>query len=36
MRQNGTQVGVRIFRMAGAEPQLAVFDVTATIDALPA
>ena len=32
MRQSGTQVGVRVFRMAGAEPQLAVFDVAATID----
>ena len=36
MRQSGTQIGVRLFRMAHAEPQLTVFDVAATIEPPPA
>jgi hypothetical protein len=32
MRQSGTQIGVRVFRMAQAEAQLTVFDVAATIE----
>ena len=36
MRQSGTPAGVRMFRLAGVEPQLTVFDVAATIEASPA
>lgn len=33
MRQSGTPAGVLMFRAAGAEPTLAVFEVAATITA---
>jgi heme-degrading monooxygenase HmoA len=33
MRQTGTPAGVLMFRAAGAEPTLTVFDVAATIEA---
>ena|SRR5689334_682483 len=36
MRQAGTPAGVLMFRAAGAEPTLSVYDVVATIDAPPA
>jgi hypothetical protein len=37
MRQStATPAGVLMFRAAGAEPTLSVFDVTATIEAAPA
>lgn len=32
MRTAGTSAGVRMFRLAGTEPTLTVFDVAATID----
>ena len=32
MRQTGTPAGVRMFRAAGAEPTLSIFDVQATIE----
>jgi heme-degrading monooxygenase HmoA len=33
MRQAGTPAGVLMFRAAGAEPSLSIFDVAATIEA---
>ena len=36
MRQAGTPAGVLMFRAAGAEPSLSVYDVSATIEAPPA
>lgn len=33
MRQSGTPAGVLMFRAAGAEPLLGIFDVAATIEA---
>jgi hypothetical protein len=36
MRQTGTPAGVLMFRAAGAEPSLNVYDVAATIEAPPA
>jgi len=36
MRQAGTPAGVLMFRAAGAEPSLAIYDVAATIEAPPA
>lgn len=33
MRQTGTPAGVLMFRAAGAEPSLAIFEVAATIEA---
>jgi quinol monooxygenase YgiN len=36
MRQAGTPAGVLMFRAAGAEPSLSLYDVTATIEAPPA
>ena len=36
MRQTGTPAGVLMFRSAGAEPSLTVYDVAATIEAPPA
>jgi quinol monooxygenase YgiN len=36
MRQVGTPAGVLMFRAAGAEPTLSVYDVTFTIEAPPA
>ena len=36
MRQAGTPAGVLMFRVAGAEPSLAIYDVAATIEAPPA
>ena len=33
MRQAGTPAGVLMFRAAGAEPTLSIYDVTATIEA---
>lgn len=36
MRQAGTPAGVRMFRAAGAEASLTVYDVVATIEAPPA
>jgi hypothetical protein len=36
MRQAGTPAGVLMFRAAGAEPSLSVYDVAATIEAPPA
>ena len=33
MRQGGTPAGVLMFRAAGAEPSLSIYDVAATIDA---
>jgi hypothetical protein len=33
MRQAGTPAGVLMFRAAGAEPSLSVYDVAATIEA---
>jgi heme-degrading monooxygenase HmoA len=36
MRQTGTPAGVLMFRAAGAEPSLSVYDVAATIEAPPA
>ena len=36
MRQAGTPAGVLMFRAAGAEASLAVYDVVATIEAPPA
>ena len=33
MRQAGTPAGVLMFRAAGAEPSLAIYDVAATIEA---
>jgi hypothetical protein len=36
MRQAGTPAGVLMFRAAGAEPALSLFDVVSTIEAQPA
>ena len=36
MRQAGTPAGVLMFRSAGAEPSLSIYDVAATIEAPPA
>ena len=36
MRQAGTPAGVLMFRAAGAEPSLSLYDVAATIEAPPA
>ncbi|MFL5620365.1 MAG: antibiotic biosynthesis monooxygenase family protein [Gemmatimonadaceae bacterium] len=36
MRQAGTPAGVLMFRAAGAEPSLSIYDVVATIEASPA
>ena len=36
MRQTGTPAGVLMFRAAGAEPSLSLFDVASTIEAPPA
>lgn len=36
MRQAGTPAGVLMFRAAGAEPQLSIFEVQSTIEATPA
>jgi len=36
MRQAGTPAGVLMFRAAGAEPSLSVYQVAATIEAPPA
>ena len=36
MRQAGTPAGVLMFRAAGAEPSLSIYDVAATIEAPPA
>jgi len=36
MRQTGTPAGVLMFRAAGAEPSLSVYDVVATIESRPA
>lgn len=36
MRQAGTPAGVLMFRAAGAEPSLSVYDVAFTIEAPPA
>jgi hypothetical protein len=36
MRTAGTPAGIRMFRLAGAEPTLSVFDVAATIEIPPA
>jgi hypothetical protein len=36
MRQAGTPAGLLMFRAAGAEPSLSIFDVVATIEAPPA
>jgi hypothetical protein len=36
MRQSGTPAGILMFRSAGAEPALSVFDVSETIEAPPA
>jgi hypothetical protein len=36
MRQAGTPAGVLMFRAAGAEPTLSVYDVAATIEPPPA
>ena len=36
MRQAGTPAGVLMFRAAGAEPTVSVYDVAATIEAPPA
>ena len=33
MRQTGTPAGVLMFRAAGAEPSLSVYDVVATVEA---
>ena len=35
MRQAGTPAGVLMFRAAGAEPSLSIYDVAATIEAPP-
>jgi quinol monooxygenase YgiN len=35
MRQAGTPAGVLMFRAAGAEPALSIYDVAATIEAPP-
>ena len=35
MRQAGTPAGVLMFRAAGAEPTLSIYNVTATIEAPP-
>ena len=34
MRQSGTPAGVLMFRAAGAEPSLSIYDVASTIEAL--
>jgi heme-degrading monooxygenase HmoA len=36
MRQAGTPAGVLMFRAAGAEPSLSIYEVAATIEAPPA
>src|SRR5689334_4543329 len=36
MRQTGTPAGVLMFRAAGAEPSLSLYEVAATIEAPPA
>jgi heme-degrading monooxygenase HmoA len=36
MRQTGTPAGVLMFRAAGAEPTLNIYDVVSTIEAPPA
>ena len=36
MRQTGTPAGVLMFRAAGAEPSLSVYNVASTIEAPPA
>jgi len=36
MRQTGTPAGVLMFRAAGAEPSLNIYDVASTIEAPPA
>ena len=36
MRQAGTPAGVLMFRAAGAEPSLSLYDVISTIEAPPA
>jgi len=36
MRQTGTPAGVLMFRAAGAEPSLSIYEVAATIEAPPA
>jgi len=36
MRQTGTPAGVLMFRAAGAEPSLSIYDVASTIEAPPA
>jgi heme-degrading monooxygenase HmoA len=36
MRQAGTPAGVLMFRAAGAEPSLSIYDVASTIEAPPA
>ena len=36
MRQAGTPAGVLMFRAAGADPSLSLYDVAATIEAPPA
>lgn len=36
MRQTGTPAGVLMFRAAGAEPSLSIYEVVATIEATPA
>jgi heme-degrading monooxygenase HmoA len=36
MRQTGTPAGILMFRAAGAEPSLSLYEVAATIDAPPA
>jgi heme-degrading monooxygenase HmoA len=35
MRQSGTPAGVLMFRAAGAEPSLSIYEVAATIEAPP-
>jgi len=36
MRNAGTPAGILMFRAAGAEPSVSLYDVTSTIEAPPA
>jgi hypothetical protein len=36
MRQQGIPAGVLMFRSAGAEPSLSIYDIVSTIEAPPA